>query len=326
MNLANSRRLNDEQLRTAALELKNPLETEGLTDERPDKTYAPTIVAEYQLEPGSEVRCTYCKQRQKHRRGFVAEFAPGARHLIGSNCGETKLDLAFRKAKSSHSDLRARQRYLLRLDRLVNQHEKLIEYCDSILFGLPLKRLSSVSGELEKAAGNSFIRLKALIGSGGMLAEEVRVRDVEAERKRAERLSDDAEPKPIYKNERVQLGPVMGRGVLQAERIRSAVYGLKSEFKALRELRSSDTDSLTTRHLQKALGKVDDAAAKAETAITLLKSAPAFFTPENVERLERWARSYTSGELRMVDGGLQAGKTIISPLQSVEVPGLPDIA
>ena len=211
MNSSTGRRLSDSDLRLAILDYANPLEIEGYTDERPDRDFAPMILGEYHLPAESEVRCSLCEQRQKHQNGFVVEFAPGRRHLIGGDCGRRELGAEFGRAKSRHNDERSRQRYLRRLDALVVMKDHIIEYCDTVLQGEDRKQLAATNRVLEAVAGNSMVRLRSLLGRGGLLAEDVRVRDREAEKKRDAALPEGAEARPIYTTTTVQLGPLLGQ-------------------------------------------------------------------------------------------------------------------
>lgn len=322
MTVSNGRRLSDADLRVAILDYTNPLEIEGFTNDRPDRDFAPTILGEYHLPAGSDVRCSLCKKRQKHQNGFVVEFAPGQRHLIGGDCGKRELGADFGLAKSRHNEERSRRNYLLRLDALVAAKQSFIEYCDTILFGEALGRLIALSRELESSAGNSMGRLRSMLMAGRVLTEEVMVRDMVAEDRRDAGSSETSSARALYKTETVQLGPLRGRGVVQAETIRTRVFELK---KVIRELSSDDTQDLGTRVLQRRLMRVEAAMNEAETAISMLRDASAFFEPDNLERLQRWSASFSKGELVMDGSRLRAGGRTLKPLKRIKVPALPEI-
>ncbi len=191
--------------------VSDPLAVDGFTDAPPDKNYPPVIIAEYQLgndEP--RVRCSYCEQRQHHRRGFVVEFAPGCRHLVGSNCGVQKLDLSFKAAKRSHKELKDRQHVLLRLNRAYEKYDELISHCDMILRGPELGEIQSRAVLFQRSAREAYIRLGSLATSGSALTEEVKVRDYAEEQRRDEMLPEGQKGDPIYRFETAQLGPFQG--------------------------------------------------------------------------------------------------------------------
>jgi len=281
-----TRRLNDAQLREADLLVDNPMAVEGLSHDRPADGFAPVIIAEYHLPAENMVRCCYCEQLQHHQHGFVAEFAPGSRHLIGSMCGTAKLDMHFEAARSSHRDLRSRQSYLRRLDYAVEQADAIIAECDAILKSSVLREVEAVGKTLDSRAGDLMIRLRATSGS---LYEDVQVRDLAAETE-----EDEERGRRRFKNERRLIGQLRGRGILKADGFRLRIKGLKDALRDAATLHRSDTDALTTSKLKKALKALDDAHADTNAAVGEINRAPAFFTPENVALLAQWAASNSS--------------------------------
>ncbi|MDB5686486.1 MAG: hypothetical protein JWR77_1075, partial [Rhizorhabdus sp.] len=92
-SMATNRRLTDEQLAAAVLEIADPMALEGLSRARPDATIAPVIVGEYHRpKTDPAIWCCHC---QAHRpwNGFVIENGTGSRYLIGSPCGPKYYDL-----------------------------------------------------------------------------------------------------------------------------------------------------------------------------------------------------------------------------------------
>jgi len=281
-----TRRLNDAQLRDADLFIDNPLAVEGLLHDRPADAFAPVIIAEYHLSKESMVRCSYCEQRQHHQHGFVAEFGPGSRHLIGSECGQSKLDMHFQAARSSHKDLRSRQSYLRRLDSAADLAEAIKAECHAILQSNALREVEAIGKTLDQTAGDLMIRLRA---NDGSFYEDIQVRDLAAETD-----EDQKRGRRRFKNERQLIGQLRGRGILKADGLRLRIKALKDALRAAAAIHQGDTDSLTTANLKKAVRALDDAHAEANAAVGEIVRARDFFAPENIDLLVRWAASSSS--------------------------------
>lgn len=286
-----TRRLNDAELRDADLVVENPLLVEGLTHDPPAPDIVPTIIAEYHLPKEGAVRCCYCEQRQHHQHGFIAEFAPGCRHLIGSLCGTAKLDLQFQAARSSHKDLRSRQNYLRRLDDVAGRVDTVIAECDAVLASAALREVELAAAVLDKRAGNLMLRLRAV---GGSLYEDVRVRDLEAETKEDEKRGNRR-----FKNERRLIGTLRGRGVLNADGFRLRIKGLKDALRNAASLQRSNTDDLPTSKLKKVLNALNDAHEDANMVIEEISRASAFFSANNLALLAQWSASNASARIEI---------------------------
>lgn len=284
------RRLNDQQLREAELLIDDPLAVDGLSHYPPDLSYPPVIIAEYHLARGNEVRCCHCEQRQLHQNGFVAEFSPTSRHLIGSACGQEKLGLQFSSAKSTHKDLRSRQSYLSRLDFFQVVFDQAISHCDLVLQSDELRKVESVTIFLNKYAGDLMFRLRA---NDGELIEVVEVRDLAAETKQ-----DEESGRRRFKSERRRIGQLEGRAIIQSDNFRLRIKNLKDALRDACSLVRRGTDGLNTRALQSAVKRVDLAYANASNAVQEINQASAFFKEGNLEMLEKWARQHTAVKVR----------------------------
>lgn len=324
MGTPTARRLSDEQLRTAQLVVDNPLEFEGVTIEPPDKSLSGAVIAEYHLKADQPpVRCSYCDQRQRHQHGFIVEFLPPARHLVGSDCGQAKLDLQFSAARKRHSELLSRQRLLHRMDAILAQRESLSSSCHDVLFGDPLKALEAKAAELSRHAGDAVIRLQALARSGGQLTESVAVRDWDAERRRDEHREEGKEGGPIYRFDIVPIGHLRGTAVLLAGSLRVRIHSLKQELTSLSAIARDGTEQLSNSRLSRALSAIDQHYEDARAAIASLNDASAFFELSHVRLLARWARDGANGALWARSDQLYAGDTAIQPIPVWAVPQLP---
>lgn len=287
------RRFNDAQLRDAELLVEDPLSYPGLTYERPAEGFEPKILAEYHLPSDKQVRCSYCDQRQHHQHGFISEFAPGSCHLIGSECGQAKLNMHFQTEHRAHKDAMSRKSYLLRLDFVAERAKVLIAECDGILRSDALRHFEATGEILEKVAGDLMIRLRS---NSGPLYENVPVRDLASETE-----EDEKNGRQRFKNERVMIGQLRGRGILYANGLRLRIKALKDAIRAAASLQRSDTDPIETTKLKSTIKALDEAHNDANAAIGEITGGFAFFTPENIKLIESWARSNSSVEV-VADG------------------------
>lgn len=308
------RRLSDQQLRTADLLVDDPLTVDCLTHDPPDTSFAPVIIAEYHLPSDQMVRCSHCEQRQHHQHGFVAEFAPGRRHLIGSECGTARLGMQFASARTGHRELLDRQGYVRRLDLIGEQCEALVEQCNAILGSEALRAIEEAGTELARLAGDAVIRLRA---SDGLLQEEVKVRDHEAESRRPETQKHE-----IYRIERRAIGQLRGRALLRSDGLRQRIFAFKKEVREVAALGRQKTDQLTTASLRKAFKALDERYEDATAAIDEMNRAPAFFSPANVALLARWAQSGTASRIQDDAGRLRIAGTEMRPLRPISLVSL----
>lgn len=280
------------------------------------------IVAEYHLPKENQVRCSYCEQRQKHQHGFVAEFGPRRRHLIGSTCGTATFDLQFKAAKNKHRELLDRQVYLLQLDHIVRECDALIDHCSAVLKSSSLHAIEHAGKALEVASGDFAMRLRAI---DSMLFEEVRVRDLQAEANRPDDGTDDSKPKPIFRTERQAIGQLRGKAVLNHEYLRSRIYAFKTGVREIVKLENADTDTLTNSELRKAFKAINQKFEDANNAIAECNRAPNFYSAENVERIVRWAREGTTADVEQVDGKLTINGYEFAAPVIVKLDSLPSI-
>lgn len=325
------RRLTDAELRGARLAVADPHSYTGLTTARPDLSYPPVIEAEYHLPTTSKpVRCSYCGKRQQHWNGFVVRFRPSQIHLIGSDCGQAKLDLRFGLARRQHKELVDRQSYILRLDGIIAKEEELRAAIRAVLFSDALSEVDRVSRELNQYAAGAFVRLRAAELAERQLTEDVRVRDFEAERRRDEVSSRAAEGGPIYRFEAVGLGRVDGAAVLLSEGIRKDIHSLKKAIDELPVLFRQDTTAIPTARLRSVIIDLSKAETAARNAVSRITGAHRFFEQVNLSRLARWSASAgeekLSGEGRnMVVEDRRGSRKLIAPIAPSIVPPIPDL-
>ena len=331
MKTTTGRRLTDEQLRTAKLVLVDPLTVEGLSNDSPDKDFPPVVLGEYHLPSDKpQLRCSYCRQRAPHRKGFLVEFAPGSIHLVGSVCGPTQLDLQFGHARQSHADLVRRQGYLRRVDLICASAAHWTDSCDGILFSTKLAEIEAKSAELKKTAGDAFARLRATFFAGRQLSEEVDVRDFEAERRRDELSSNDDRGGPIFRKESISIGQLRGTGLLQGDALRAAIHTFKRNIQNLRSIALRNTDNITTKNLVKELLRVENDHVRANEAIRALNDCHRFFDVDHLELLARWSVGSSSDRLannrgKLTISGRDGRAYEIEPLEGARFDALPEL-
>src|SRR5690606_23669145 len=139
-------------------------------------------------------------------------------------------------ARIGHRELLDRQGYVRRLDLIGEQCEALVEQCNAILGSEALRAIEEAGAELARLAGDAVIRLRA---SDGLLQEEVKVRDHEAESRRPETQKHE-----IYRIERRAIGQLRGRALLRSDGLRQRIFAFKKEVRDVAALGRQKTDQL----------------------------------------------------------------------------------
>lgn len=306
------------------------MQVENLSRERPDPDLSPSIIGEYHRpKTESPIWCCHC-QGHRHWNGFVIENQTGFRYVIGSHCGPKHYDLSFAAARRQHKDLKQRQGLFHRLSAILAADSELEQHIQQILQSEGLRRVDEVRLAIKKAAGDAFFRLQPIASTGRSLTQSVRVRDYAAEAMRSANAKNDEAP--IYTFENQQIGVLEGAGLLiENGDCRDALIALRAAMSDARKAGSSATDSIPTNQLQKIVKKCEEAHAQAQKAISLARRAPAFFSNENILRLERWSEQFDSFSIRHIDSGMeivpkQGSPVTIVSLTAVELIDLPGFA
>ncbi|WP_066775031.1 hypothetical protein [Sphingomonas sp. CCH5-D11] len=323
------RRLTDAELATAVLDIEDPLAIENLSRTRPDASLQPSIIGEYH-RPTTEqaIWCCHC-QTHRHWNGFVVENETGNRYVIGSHCGPKHYELSFASARRQHTDLKQRQGLSRRLADILLVDAELLDSITHVLQSEGLRRIDAARAAIKKAAGDMFFRLQPIAVRGATLTESVRVRDYAAEARRPS--SDKRDESPIYSFENRSIGTLEGAGLLiENGDCRDELLALRQALIEARKAHTRGTDSITTTDLQKIVKRCDEAHSRAEHAIALARRAPAFFSNENVSRLERWSEQFDAFRVQRTDVGfdvaLSRGTAVrIVALEALELPHLADL-
>jgi hypothetical protein len=260
-----------------------------LSLEKPSADLTPSIVGEYHLSKDHpRLWCCHC-QGHRHHNGFVITNEGGFNYLIGSKCGPDYYGLSFSFAQRDHKAKVQRKGVLERLAAICAAADAVNASIREILHSDGLRLVDQKREELRRASDSAFSALAVSVRTGSMLYEIVQVRDLEAERRRDEQLSPDKSGPPIYRDERMPIGRVAGTAILrEKDDCRDHLLSLRAAIEAVVRMRNADTNKQSLQALTKAVRVAEQASDAAQEFIIEAESAPAFFSAENLERLERW--------------------------------------
>jgi hypothetical protein len=323
--------LSDEQLSATRLEIDDPLAMPRLSVEKPCADLEPQIVGEYHLgKDQPRLWCCHC-QGHRHHNGFVITNSGGANYLIGSKCGPDHYGLSFKFAEREHKAKVKRKGVLDRLKGICETAEALKDTVHEILHSEGLKLIDQKRGELIRASDSTFSALAVSVRTESLLYEMVQVRDLERERRRDEQLPPNESGPPIYREERMPIGRVAGTAILrETDDCRAKLLTFRRALERAQVLGKGLTDDHPIKVLMNAVRAVEEAYDAAQASIIEAESAPAFFGPENLGRLERW--SATNRYYRLTREGADlivtnqhSKRYVITPLPPIKLPRLPSM-
>jgi hypothetical protein len=332
-------RIDDQQLATLQFRIDDPAATEGYSRNKPDTRLEPTIIGHYDLRPtGGRKRlkeepffwCCHC-QRDNHWSGFVVTNETGESYSVGKDCAASHYGVEFTRIRRNFSDLASRQGVLERLSHIRSGAAGLDAAVAVVLKGPALAAIDAKRKEIEKAHPNAAYLLSAAANSGSDLHEDVQVRDVAAERKRADRLGKRDPRTPIWRSERRSLGPLDGGALMRTQfDCRDRLIALRTSVARAVAAYRADTNAMTTGELTKLVKAVEAAHAEAMDGILAYCRAQAFFSPRNLDRISRWSASYRDFSISAVGGGFAVRSVDdevrrVTPLPPVVIPALPEL-
>lgn len=323
-------RFTDAQLSEATLVVIDLADLADALSTPPPPHVPAEIIVEYDLpEKTDPRRCCFCPSHTLHRKGFVVRFDSSDHYLVGSHCGPKYLGLQFTSATGAHSKLKDRQAALRRLRQISASATGLRAWCDDILFGAGLKALDEAARKFKASAPDAFIRLRAIANGDGQLYEEVRVRDYAGEAIRKDNSEGNGGVSPIYRTERLPIGTLRGRGLLNTESIRDTVYALKAHAAQVASVMTKPTDGFVVSKLRNLAIEFDRKREAALDSVRSLQRAHLFFEPDHVQQLAQWARQASSNILRGENGQLvidgRDGPILMEQLPAVLVPLPPKV-
>ena len=357
------RRFSDDELLRTEFRYSDPENIPGLNLSVPDPEAHPTIVGYYNETPlggrkanpdAPMIRCCHCGLR-RHWRGYVVQDDLGQLHIIGAQkCGHdhyggerfADAENIFRQTLDRQKALRRWQNMMLLVPDLKKEVELLLS-CEA------LRRIELKRDEIKRASSEGFAALIRNHRSGKPMLEVREERDYEAEAKRAQRYEralaeyqrlspeerrrrrdDGLQPRrddsPIVVRKTEELGPLMGAGFLtDAGDMRGAALDLRKTLEAVEALNALTKDAWVT-DLNRLLKEMTDKPRRIRDAHLELAFVKVFFEATNLERIERWSRSYArfsyvSEESALIVQDSSRGRTRIEPLLSAELPPTPAI-
>jgi hypothetical protein len=357
------RRLDDEELLRTEFRYHDPENIPGLNFAVPDPGAHPTIIGYYdETPPGGRranpdapmIRCSHCGLR-RHWKGYVVQDDRAQLYIIGAQkCGHDHYGgERFADAENTFRQDLERQRALRRWQKMMLLVPALKKEVDLLLSCEQLRRLELKRDEIKRASPEGFAALVRNHGSGKPMIEVREERDFAEEAKRAERyeralaayqklppeerrrrrdegLQPQPDDSPIIVRKTEELGPLMGAGFLtDAGDVRAAALDLRKSLHAVEALNRT-TKSAWVTELNRLLKEMTDKPKRILEAHLELGFVKAFFRTDNLERIERWSRSYARFSYKADDGCLlvqdaSRGRAHIEPPREVELPTTPVI-
>lgn len=321
--------LSDEQLSATRLEIDDPLAMPRLSHEKPCAELTPEIVGEYHLAKDSpRLWCCHC-QGHRHHNGFVLTNSGGANYLIGSKCGPDHYGLSFKFAEREHRAKVKRKGVLDRLKGICATAESLKSTIHEILHSEGLKLIDQKRGELLRASDSAFSALATSVRTESLLHEIVQVRDLERERRRDEHLPPNVSGPPLYREDRMAIGRVAGTAILrETDDCRAKLLTFRRALERAQALGKGMTDDHPIKVLMNAVRATEEAYEAAQASIIEAEGAPAFFSADNLARLERWSASNRHYRLARERADLAVTsqhkkRVLIRPLAPIKLPRLP---
>lgn len=316
--------VSDEFLRERQFTTDDPEGLNGLSLDVPQATGTPIIEFAYDLTPprGEErdyVRCAHCRYRN-HWRGYVMLCQDGTRFLVGKDCGARVYGADFGRVERSFGQQRTRQGYLRRLENMaivlpdfLSAVEEITEDQVFFMFERCRKELSDRLPILCQHLN------QAIVGRGGALVLEQRVRDYAAELRRADQQQEDDETEnltttqrkklrkaglrphgnssPIYRSIDQTVGRVAGAALLRPPSSpKRAFEELSVQLdQVASSLLSKPTDEISAEEFRDAFLRLADILDGVEEQLETLEGLSHFFAPQNLRTVCDWANQLSAG-------------------------------
>lgn len=359
-----SRRLSDTELLHTEFRIHDPENIEGLNRGVPDPEAHPAIIGYYDVTPPGGraknpnfpfIRCCHCGLR-RHWRGHVVRDDRDQLYIIGARqCGRQHYGAKYDAAEKAFRDEQARKRALLRWRNMAQLVAEMDAEVDALLHSKALAALELKRDEIRRASPAGLRRLLQEEGTGQPLFEIMDERDhaAEAERQRryeralatfqakpsAERrelrdagLKPELETSPIYVRTTTPLGPLMGAGFLTDRGdVRAAALALRDTLRSVAAIDARGTQNTWLSELERVLREMTDRPRTVREAIHEVVFAPLFFSPDNLERMQRWSASHPRCSYHQHEGALVVqdsshGRSEIAPLARANLPSTPVIS
>lgn len=335
--MTSSKRPSDEELAGLRFRITDPAAMQNYSRDRPDPNLTPTIVGQYDLRPEGGLKrmketpffwCCHC-QKDNHWLGYGITNETGRSYPIGKDCAAKHYGVEFARIRRNFVELSTRQGVLERLRTIRDSAGHVDGAVNAILRSAGLAAVDAKRNEIERAHSNAAFLMSAAANSGSPLQEDIRVRDVEAERRRAERLGDRDPGTPILQSRRSTLGPLEGRALMRTQSdCRDLLLALRAALSVASKLKDGDTNAVPTKDLTKVVRAVEDAHAAAVEGIDEARRASRFFGDRNLDRLERWSASHRDFRISRTGDGIEIRSpdhdpVAIARLAPIVLPDMP---
>jgi len=358
-----SRRLSDEELLRIDFRYHDPENIVGLNWAVPDPEAHPTIIGHYDETPrggrkanpdAPMIRCCHCGLR-RHWKGYVVRDDRGQLYIIGAQkCGHDHYGGdRFADAENTFRQYLERQKALRRWQNMMPLVPALKKDVDLLLSCEQLRRLELKRDEIKQASPEGFAALIRNHHSGKPMVEVREERDYAQEAKRAERyeralaayqklppderrrrrdegLQPQPDEAPIIVRKTEELGPLMGAGFLsEAGDVRGAALDLRKTLQAVEALNGATKDAWVS-DLNRLLKEMTDKPVRISDARLEVAFVKVFFEAANLQRIERWSRSYARFSYEADDACLlvqdaSRGRARIECPRDAELPTTPAI-
>jgi hypothetical protein len=321
--------LDDAALVSTRLVITDPSELADALSSKPPTGAAVELLSWYDVPKGADQRCCFCSNHTAHRLGYLCKFGTeDAKYLVGNVCGREILGDEFIIATRSFKGDIQRQKVIQRLQSFGARAEEFIGWSDSVLFSDDLRQLAALAAQFSSLAGDAFIRLKSLSKAGGMLTQNIQVRDYAAEQSR----NEDDKRGPIFKYEEQAIGRLVGSALFDIDSLKDDVYQLKKSVKeaaaTAQAITANKGENTTT--LKRISKRVSDSHVAARRAIDALSTAQRFFEADNLNNVIRWYSGSSNFTFRVEGGGLSITKgsnepTLLQAPKPVQWPLIPSL-
>lgn len=345
------RRLTDEQLLTEEFRFDDPENIPGLNRDVPDRDANPVIIGYYDVTPEGGllarpkkpfVRCCHCGKR-RHWIGSVIRDDSDQIYIIGSSkCGLKHYGVRFVDAENNFKSERARQAILRSWQDMAAQLSRLSDAVEEALASECIKQIERKREDLRRASPQGFGKLQKIANSGAAMILHKRVRDVEAEQARDQRiefaiarynrlppekrreerdngLKPEIDNSPIYKQEHIPLGFLAGATFFtDSSDVRTVALAARTAIGRFFAINLAGTSNRQTSELSSVLKSVREGWEKLPDAFGRLAEANRFFQAENLERLTRWSSveanfSFVQDGRDLLVRDKQGGHVVVAP-------------
>lgn len=353
------RRLGDAELLRTEFRFTDPENSiEGLNRGVPDADAHPVIIGYYDEKPTGGRRanpdhpfvwCCHCGKRT-HWDGRVVRDDRGETYIIGARvCGRDHYGDRYGEAERIFKGERERRRALRRWQSAYSLVASIKADVEAALAWPGLTQLELKRDEIRNASAAGYQKLMRFCSTGAELIahHEVRNHAAEAERDRRFALAlatykqlppdirrarrdagedpqrDDA---PIWDRTSEALGHLLGGDFLRSDcEPRAWAIKLGGTVREIEAIGESGTDDVDTSRLSELLRRLSDGSIELQSALSRVSFTHLFFSPENLDRMERWSAQearfgYAGDEGTLIVRDSSRGRSRIEPISDVSPP------